>query len=94
MQNLPQVKLCDVLECCFNRDKKCHAGAIQVGDDHPACDTFTTGKNKAGVENMVANVGACKIDACTFNNNLECGAPGITVGHHGSHADCQTYKHR
>lgn len=98
MQNLPKVKVCDVTECCYNRNKECHAGAIQVGDagptNHPACDTFTQGGNKCGVDRDSGNIGACKVQVCTFNNNLECNAPNIHVGHHSGHADCMTFRPR
>jgi hypothetical protein len=33
---------CEVTDCCYNSDHKCHALAIQIGDGatHPVCDTF------------------------------------------------------
>jgi Domain of Unknown Function (DUF1540) len=87
---IPKVLACSVNECAFNRDKECHALAINVGGHHPACDTFTNHGHKAGGnENM--GVGACKVSHCKFNKSLMCSAPGITVGHHEHHADCKTY---
>lgn len=94
MEGLPRVKQCDVTECCFNREKMCHAAAILVGDEIPVCDTFTSGMQNCGIADAIANVGACKTTGCAFNRNLECIAPGITVGHQGDRAECQTYKHR
>ncbi|MHB9004726.1 MAG: DUF1540 domain-containing protein [Coriobacteriia bacterium] len=29
---------------------------------------------------------------CRFNASEACDAPGITVTHHGSHADCGSYR--
>lgn len=89
---MPKVLTCSVEECSFNRDKKCHALAINVGDaKHPACDTFTTMSGKGGASESVAGIGACKTNGCKYNKSLECSAPGITVGHHEKHADCKTF---
>ncbi|MHB9003556.1 MAG: DUF1540 domain-containing protein, partial [Coriobacteriia bacterium] len=36
------VVTCDVMECSYNKNECCCAPSIEVGDQHPACDTFTT----------------------------------------------------
>lgn len=109
MTRVPKVKQCEMTECGFNDDRKCHAAAIQVGDQvgvavaerqgvalqDPKCDTFTRHPGgHFGAGDLLAQVGACKADTCTFNDHLRCTAEGITVGHHESHADCQTYRPR
>lgn len=90
---MPPVKMCDVTECFFNKTKMCHAQAIQVGDDHPACDTFTPSSGHGG-QAQLGQVGACKVTQCRFNSDLSCTAPGINVGYHESHADCKTFTPR
>jgi hypothetical protein len=95
MTTVPKVTTCSVSECCFNDDAKCHAMAIQVGRDHPMCDTFTPQTGSAcGAPDLSGSVGACLVNACSFNAQLLCSAPGITVGGHAGHADCQTYRQR
>lgn len=88
---MPKVLACSMNECAFNREKQCHALAINVGGSHPACDTFTNSSSRAGIPETTAGIGACKVGSCKFNTALECSAPGITVGHHEKHADCKTY---
>ena len=97
---MPKVTACSVTECSYNKDNKCHALAIQVGDPemggmtHPACDTFIKMSQKGGDSQTVAGIGACKAFDCNFNKLLECSAPGINVGHHEQHADCETFERR
>lgn len=88
---MPKVLACSMKECAFNKEKQCHAMAINVGGSHPSCDTFTHAGIRAGISEMMAGIGACKVDSCRYNKALECSAPGITVGHHENHADCKTY---
>ncbi len=40
MQGIPPVTKCEVENCFYNHDLQCHAAAINIGGDHPACDTF------------------------------------------------------
>jgi hypothetical protein len=94
MMNMPKVNKCDVPQCCYNKDKMCHALAITVGDGTiPRCDTYTTGcKSKAGDSSATAGVGACKVSLCRHNKNLECQASGIMVGRGKDPADCMTFE--
>lgn len=109
MTRVAQVTQCQVTECGFNDGKKCHAAAIQVGDQpgaavkerpqlglqDPKCDTYTRNPGAHfGAGDLLAKVGACMVDSCTFNDHLRCTAQGIEVGHHESHADCKTYRPR
>lgn len=91
---MPRVATCDMTECFFNIDETCHALAINVGTDHPACDTFIMGTAHGGVPKALGGVGACKVESCHHNKGFLCSAPDITVGHHGGHADCKTYMAR
>lgn len=88
---MPKISMCDMGECFYNANTVCHAPAINVGSDHPACDTFMKGSMHGGAMDMTGRVGACKVDHCRHNTNYLCSAPSISVGHHQTHADCQTY---
>ena len=108
MTKVPLVTMCDVQDCGFNLNKKCHAAAIQVGDEptalkerpgtqlqDPQCDTFTRRPGAHfGAEDFKGQVGSCKVETCTYNEVHRCNAEGITVGNHSSHADCKTFKPR
>jgi len=91
--DMPKVKNCQVAECCYNVEEKCHALAITVGGDgaHPACDTYCGYRTKGGDVTILAGVGACKVSECTYNQSLECTAPGIEVGRGRDEADCLTF---
>lgn len=91
---IPQVQICEVVECGYNADRRCHAVAIQVGDQHPSCDTFTPNAAGMGADDQIAAVGACKVSQCSFNENLLCQAADIVVAHHRGHADCVTFRPR
>ena len=90
MAELPPVSRCDVNECFYNRERICHAPAINVGGSHPNCDTFITAENHINRQEM-GMVGACHVSQCKFNADLTCHAAGIVVAHHGDHADCDTF---
>lgn len=109
MTRVAKVSLCEVTDCGFNADRKCHAAAIQVGDDvgtavkerpgvrlqDPKCDTFTRNPGaQFGAGDLIAQVGACKADTCLYNDHLRCTAQAIHVAPHDSHADCKTYRAR
>lgn len=93
MAMMPKINQCEMTECSYNKDVKCHAMAITV-DEHPACDTLFKNAAKGGAMNELGSVGACKASDCKFNRSFECTAQGINVGHHLSHADCMTYARR
>lgn len=87
---------CDVTDCAYNKHNSCHTLAITVGGPEacPQCDTFVSGNQSAGIIDMIAGVGACKVSTCSFNESLECNADSITVGQHQNHPDCITFKAR
>lgn len=84
------VLTCAVTQCSYNDAEECCAPDIQVGDDHPMCDTFTTSAvQKTREESAVAR---CMVTDCNFNQGQDCHARGITVGTHSGHADCVTFR--
>jgi len=91
--SMPPVKMCDVLQCFYNREKMCHAPAINVGGSHPLCDTFLAAGNHIPRNEMSA-VGACHVSQCRYNQELTCHADGINVVLHNDHADCGTFEQR
>lgn len=68
--------------------------AITVGSDHAMCDTYYKASQKGGDGDVIAGVGACKVENCKYNRSLECAASGINVGVHSGHADCVTFESR
>jgi len=49
---------------------------------------------RGGLDQLVAQVGACSRADCRHNADLECHAPAITVGPDMDMADCMTYESR
>jgi hypothetical protein len=93
--SMSRISECDVTNCSYNIDKKCHTLAITVGDHSCAkCDTFLESGNKGGDLEVHGGVGACKAADCKFNAAYECTALAIKVGKHSSHADCETFTPR
>jgi hypothetical protein len=82
------VLTCKVLDCSYNQFECCYAAQIEVGDDHPRCDTYT--HEEAGAKSDIAIVSQCHVQECYFNDSEICHAAGITVGVHRGHADCMT----
>lgn len=85
------VLTCTVTDCGFNKAEECWAQQIQVGDQHPTCDTFTrsTQVQQSQQEGIVM---ACRVSECNFNDSQNCHARGITVSTHTEHADCLTFR--
>jgi len=92
--DMPNVANCNVNDCCYNNNNKCHARAITVGDGNtPACDTyFNCGAHSHSQNN--AGVGACKVSKCSFNHDFECNAQAIEVGSDNSIIRCKTFRSR
>jgi hypothetical protein len=84
------VMTCLAEDCSYNCRDECCAPAIEVGAEHPACDTFTTGAVDEATG--VPPVRECKVVDCHFNDSAECLASGITMIHHAGHADCATFR--
>lgn len=92
--DLPEVLDCEVSLCVYNHEKTCHAGAINVGDQKPLCDTFLRGELKAGFNSNSAQIGACKFIVCRFNKKFECSSEGIHVKLDDNLAVCGSYHSR
>jgi hypothetical protein len=93
MNSLPIVSTCEETGCFFNRELGCHAPAINVGAEHPRCDTYAPSSSHIGRPGG-GFVGACHVAECTWNEELTCSAPSIQVGHHQDHPDCMTFDPR
>jgi hypothetical protein len=91
MQSESRVMTCLAEECSWNCRDECCAPAVEIGDDHPKCDTFTTGE--VSPLSDMAPVQECLVSDCHFNHGRSCGAAGITLDIHSTHADCLTYRH-
>lgn len=91
--NMPLVSECKVTECGYNVNNSCHARAITVGSDRPACDTYFQSSTHT-THDSVAGVGACRVDVCKYNDSFECQAPNIVVDHGPDKADCMTFEQR
>jgi hypothetical protein len=91
---MPQVSACGATECAYNRESKCHALAITVGDrNEPHCDTMVSAPEHVSRKES-AGVGACKVSSCRHNQELECNAPAIRVGLKADSVDCLTFEAR
>ena len=89
---MTRVKSCEVMECAYNADSKCHALAITIGDlNNPMCDTFCQSSTQGGSEENVAGVGACKVESCSHNHSLECDCAAIDVGYQEDEIDCLSF---
>jgi hypothetical protein len=93
MDQLPPVIKCDVMNCFYNTSKACHAPAINVGGDHPSCDTFVARATHIARQGP-SMVGACHVSTCRHNQDMMCSASGISVTGHEGHADCATFEKR
>ena len=96
----PKILFCDVAECSYNGEQKCHATAIKVGHphsscelSHPMCDTYLLSREKLNMSGK-SGVGVCEEDCCSYNEMLKCTASGVSIGFHHTHADCRTFKKR
>lgn len=85
-----QVLTCQAAECSYNCEMECCAPAIEVGDDHPMCDMFTT--NPVNTVSGEPPIAMCKVSDCHFNSSTVCGASGVTMMRHSNHADCGTFR--
>lgn len=90
---MPEVMRCEVSDCVYNMDNRCHTPAITIGDGrNPRCDTFCHSTVKGGDASDMAGVGACKVSGCKYNNKFECHAPKISVGYRDQEPDCLTFQ--
>ena len=84
------VLTCLAEDCSYNCREVCCAPAVEVGAEHPACDTFTTGAVSVGAGEP--GIRDCKVMQCHFNSSEACTASGITMITHSGHADCATFR--
>lgn len=84
------VLTCLAQDCSFNCDAECCAPTIEVGDEHPMCDMYTT--EPVELSKLDPRVSKCMVGDCHFNSGASCHAAGITLMHHAGHADCATFR--
>ena len=84
------VLTCLADQCSYNCREVCCAPVIEVGEEHPACDTFTTGAVQ--IADFEPQVQDCKVSQCHFNSSWACTAAGVTMITHSDHADCATFR--
>ena len=82
---------CDMTNCAYNKNNRCHTLGITVGP-HAECNTFVHASARGGYDDANGGVGACLASGCTFNDRLECKAAAIDVVTHDKHPDCRTFQ--
>lgn len=84
------VLTCLAETCSYNCRDECCAPRVEIGDEHPQCDTYTTG----AVEIMDGepSIMDCKVVRCHYNDQMQCHASGITLATHQGHGDCVTFR--
>ena len=85
-----RVLTCLAEDCSYNRDAECCAPKIEIGDDHPKCDMYTTSQVSTTAGEPA--ISQCMVSQCHFNSDSECGASGVTMTTHSGHADCATFR--
>jgi len=98
---MPKVASCGVIDCAYNKNKKCYATSIMVGEILPCCDTFTYAPlgltppvppiKKRG---EIGAVEICKVERCTHNKDMMCTAEKIDVARQSCNADCLMFRER
>jgi len=91
MEMKAHVLTCLAEDCSYNCRDECCAPMVEVGSEHPQCDTFTTGEVMIGQGEP--RIQDCQVADCHYNSMMSCVASGITLGTHAGHADCMTYRH-
>ena len=90
--SFPTIINCNAGKCIYNYSGQCRTMAINVGGPEPLCDTFSANGKKGGFRDIVAKVGACKVEECTHNRSFECSAAGVDVVFVGDLAECATFQ--
>jgi hypothetical protein len=93
---MPVITECKAEECAYNRNRLCHARAITIGDGkHPACDTYfcTSHSSEQHImnKNIIAGIGACKVQSCQYNVDYECFGENISIAHNNGRIACMNY---
>jgi hypothetical protein len=84
------VLTCLAEDCSYNCRDECCAPQVEIGEDHPKCDTFTTGEVR--VREGEPRIQDCMVADCHYNSEMACHAAGITLSAHSDHADCATFR--
>ena len=92
MTKISRIIDCDATTCLYNRDNRCHTFAINVGDELPICDTFTSTSARGGWDDVEGGIGSCKVQKCSHNKSFECTCDGVHMHVVGNHVDCTSYR--
>ncbi|GFE68885.1 DUF1540 domain-containing protein [Chroococcus sp. FPU101] len=85
---------CDAINCTYNLEQQCDAGAIKVTFENKLaeCYTYTQEPEKVKqVEIEVGEVSQCDVIDCTYNHGQKCMAETINVTYLDNVARCVTY---
>ena len=93
-QPAPAITNCSAGKCAYNYSGACRTFAVNIGGPDPLCDTYFTNGKKGGIIDMVAKVGACRVEHCMHNKSFECTAPGVEVLFANDIAECTTFQKR
>ncbi len=97
--DLGLVSQCDAINCIYNSEQQCTAGAVDVSfeDELAKCFTYTTSDTEEPVASLsVSVVGAgdvsqCDVFDCTYNEGQRCTAEEVSVTFGNDTAQCATY---
>ncbi len=97
--DLGLVSQCEAINCIYNSEQQCTAGAVDVSfeDELAKCFTYTTSDTEEPVASLsVSLVGAgdvfqCDVFDCTYNEGQRCTAKSITITFRNNTAQCATY---
>ena len=90
---MPQVTKCNVEDCAYNNERRCHARAITVGDADGSghrCDTMMLSAEHCD-RLEIAGVGACRATNCKHNRDFECETDVVNVEIARGRAECKTF---
>lgn len=93
MLGISRVVECTLPECVYNRNSRCYAIAVTIGNGvAPDCLTFHTANNRVAKREEHAGVGACKVPECLHNRDYACGIQRIYVGYHANRIACLAFR--
>lgn len=88
------VSQCDAMNCTYNQEQQCTAGALRItfASELAQCYTYTEEPERVEVVRIeVGDVSQCDAIDCTYNVGQKCMAETIVVSHPDEPARCATY---
>ena len=97
--DLGLVSECNAINCIYNSEQQCTAGAVDVSfeDELAKCFTYTTSDTEEPVASLlvsvvgVGDVSQCDVFDCTYNEGQRCTAESIIVTFANDTTQCATY---